>query len=136
MNGDKFAPRINNVKQEKIGKRFSEYSKWHRGLGSDYLAVDIDFVEYRTDRGIVAFIDVTGNLEDEGHILNSEKYVWQRTKVQRKILSKLSEISGVPAYFVLHTKDLSLFYVYQITHKIEKPLRMTNQEYAEFIKNL
>ena len=51
MAEDKYAPRVEGTKQEKIRVRPSEYSNWHRKLGSEYLAVDIDFVEYRKDRG-------------------------------------------------------------------------------------
>lgn len=136
MGEDKFAPRIDNVKQEKIGKRPSEYSEWHRTLGSEYLTADIDCVEYRIGRGIVALIDVTGEMEDEGHLLNSKKYIWARTKMQREILSTMAEALRVPAYFVLHTKDMALFHVYNLSDTVEKPLRMTCAEYTNFIRSL
>ena len=136
MSQDKFAPRIDDVKQEKTGKRPSKYSEWHRSLGREYLAVDIDYVEYRIGRGIVAFIDVTGEMEDEGHIINSKKYIWKRTTIQRKILSTLSKALGVPSYFVLHTKDMAMFYVYDLSDINEQPRRMTGSEYANFVKNL
>jgi hypothetical protein len=136
MGEDKFAPRIDNVKQEKIGKRPSEYSEWHRTLGREYLTADIDFVEYRIGRGIVALIDVTGEMEDEGHLLNSKRFIWERTKMQREILSTMSKALGVPAFFVLHTKGMTLFHVYDLSDTTEKPLRMTNAEYTNFIKKL
>ena len=120
MSQDKFAPRIDGIKQEKTGIRPSEYSKWHRELGPEFLAVDIDYVEYRNDKGIVALIDVTGNMEDERHIINSKQYIWNRTVVQRKILSHLSKTLGVPAYFVLHTKDLKTFHIHDLNKNIEE----------------
>lgn len=136
MSEDKFAPRINDVKQEKTGKRPSEYSQWHRLLGREYLAVDIDYVEYRTGRGIVALIDVTGEMEDERHLLNSKKYIWARTEIQREILSTMSKALGVPAFFVLHTKGMTIFHVYDLSDIMEKPLRMSCAEYTSFVKSL
>ena len=136
MGEDKFAPRIDNVKQEKIGKRPSEYSEWHRTLGSEYLTADIDYVEFRRGRGIVALIDVTGEMNDEGHLLNSKKFIWARTKMQREILSAMSKALGVPAFFVLHTKDMTIFHVYNLSDIAEKPLRMSCEEYTRFVKNL
>lgn len=136
MSEDKFAPRIDNVKQEKIGKRPSEYSEWHRTLGSEYLTADIDFVEYRIDRGIVALIDVTGEMEDEGHMFNSKKYIWGRTRMQRNILSTMSKALHVPAYFVLHTKGMTLFHVYDLSDSTETPKLMTREQYTAFVKNL
>ena len=136
MGEDIFAPRIDNVKQEKIGKRPSEYSEWHRTLGCEYLTADIDYVEYRIGRGIVALIDVTGEMEDEGHLLNSKKYIWARTKMQREILSTMSKALGVPAFFVLHTKGLTVFHVYNLADTEEKPQRMTCAEYTNFVKKL
>jgi hypothetical protein len=136
MSEDKFAPRVDNVKQEKIAKRPSEYSEWHRTLGSEYLTADIDFVEYRRDRGIVAIIDVTGEMEDEGHLFNSKKYIWERTRMQRNILSTISKALNVPAYFVLHTKGMTLFHVYDLSDSTEKPNRMTREQYTDFVKHL
>lgn len=136
MSEDKFAPRVDNVKQEKIAKRPSEYSEWHRTLGAEYLTADIDFVEYRRDRGIVAIIDVTGEMEDEGHLYNSKKYIWARTRMQRNILSAISKALNVPAYFVLHTKGMTLFHVYDLSDSTETPTRMTCEQYAAFVKKL
>lgn len=132
MGEHKFAPRIDDVKQEKTGKRPSEYSEWHRSLGREYLAADIDYVEYRTGRGIVALIDVTGEMEDERHLLNSKKYIWKRTKMQREILSTMSKALQVPAFFVLHTRGMTTFHVYNLSDTSEKPLRMSRAEYTNF----
>lgn len=69
----KFTPRDHqNVKGEHTGERTTEYSLWHRSLGSKYLTLDIDFVEYRKDRGIVAIVAVTGRLNNEKHIINAK----------------------------------------------------------------
>lgn len=96
----------------------------------------MDYVEYRMDRGIVAIIDVTDNLKNEQHIVNSKEIIWGRTKIQREILSTMSEALKVPAYFVLHTKDMSLFHVYNLSDSSKGPRRMTLTEYTQFIKDL
>lgn len=136
MDRDKFAPRINQTKTEKTGERNTDYSLWHRTLGPEYLALDIDFVEYRQERGIVAFLAVTGRCNDEKHIINSKKYIWNRTKVERQILIELSMKMEKPSYFVIHDNDLSIFHVHDLRNKLSDYTKMNNQEYGEFIKNL
>lgn len=136
MDKDKFAPRVNQTKMEKTGERNSDYSAWHRTLGPKYLAVDIDFVEYRQDRGIVAFIAVTGRLNDESHIMNAKRFIWKRTAVERKIMLELSLKTGVPAFFTIHNNDLSLFHVHDLTKDLSEFKRMNQKEYGDFVKQL
>lgn len=136
MPNDKIAPRIDGTKQEKTGHRPTEYSEWHRTLGNEFLSMDVDFVEYRVGRGIVALFEVTANMENEGHMIRSKPYIWDRTEVQRDVLTTMSEALGVPAYFTLHTKDLSLFHVYDLSGNQENLRKMTQEEYAEFIRSL
>lgn len=136
MDENKYAPRVNQTKMEKIGERNSDYSAWHRTLGPEFLAVDIDFVEYRKERGIVAFIAVTGRLNDDKHILNSKRFIWKRTQVERNILIDLSNKTGLPAYFVIHDTNLSIFHVHDLSESLDTFKRMSQDEYGEFIKNL
>ena len=133
---EKFAPRIDNTKMEKTGERNSAYSAWHRSLGADYLAVDIDFVEYRKGRGIVAVLAVTGNCNDENHIQNSKKFIWARTSLEREILLNLSQKLSVPAYFVIHDNDLSVFHVHDLNIGLASYQRFDNTAYGTFIKQL
>ena len=136
MDPDKFAPRVDNTKTEKTGQRSSEYSLWHRSLGSEFFAVDIDYVEFRRGRGIVAFIAVSGQVEDEKHLMHSKPYIWERTKMEREILLQLSKKIGVPSFFVIHTKDLSLFHVHKLDENLDKFTKMDQPEYANFIRTL
>lgn len=136
MDKDKFAPRTGGTKGEKTGERNSEYSAWHRTLGPDYYAIDIDFVEYRMGKGIVAFMAVTGKCVDENHIMNSKPYIWQRTTMEREILLILSQKVNVPAFFVIHTNDLQIFHVHKIGDDLKEYKKMNRQEYGEFIKGL
>lgn len=123
-------------KQEKLGVRASEYSQWHRTLGDGCYGVDLDWVEYRANRGIVALIDVTGNLKNEEHIINSKKMIWDRTEIQREILETIAKALGVPAYFVIHTTDLNLFHVHNLAYDLKDFTRLTRYQYTEFIKGL
>lgn len=136
INNNKFAPRVDDTKQEKTGKRPSEYSLWHRSLGPQFFAIDIDYVEFRKDRGIVAFIAVSGEVEDENHLINSKPYIWSRTKMEREILLQLSKNVNVPSFFVIHTKDLSVFHVHKIREDINKFEKMNQDEYTRFIQSL
>ena len=136
LSDGKYAPRIDGTKQEKTGGRASDYSLWHRTLGSDFLTVDIDFVEYRKDRGIVALIDVTGEMNDEAHMNNSKRFIWARTGLQFKVLSLMSVKLGVPAYFVLHDRGLTIFHVYDLAKGLDDFRRLTQAEYAAFLRQL
>ncbi len=124
------------TKPEKLGVRATEYSQWHRTLGDGCFGVDLDWVEFRLDRGIVAIIDVTGNLNDENHITNSKKMIWNRTNMQREILETVAKALGVPAYFVIHTTDLSLFHVHNLAYDLKDFTRLSRSQYTEFIKSL
>lgn len=136
MDKDKFAPRIDNTKTEKTGERNSDYSLWHRSLGADFLAIDIDWVEYRKDRGIVGFLAVTGKCVDEKHIINSKRFIWERTHLERKILKSLSDSIKAPAYFVIHDNDLSIFHVHDLSKDLSVFQAMNKEEYSNFIKKL
>ncbi len=132
----RFAPRLENTKTEKTGNRPGEYSIWHRSLGAGYFAVDIDYVEFRRDRGIVAFIAVSGEFNDESHLINSKPFIWRRTELERQILLDLSKRINVPAFFVIYTKDLSIFHVHKIGEELNKFVKMNRNEYAKFIQSL
>jgi hypothetical protein len=136
MDKDKFAPRVDNTKTEKTGERNSDYSLWHRSLGSDFLAIDIDFVEYRRDRGIVGFLAVTGKCVDEKHINNSKRFIWERTSLERKILETLSKAMNLPSYFVIHDNDLSIFHVHDLSKDLSEFIAMNQVTYGNFIKKL
>jgi hypothetical protein len=132
----KFAPRVENIKCEKTGNRPSEYSLWHRSLGPEYFAIDLDYIEFRKERGIVAFIAVSGETINEKHLINSKKYIWARTLIERGILKRLSEKTGIPAFFVIHTKDLKIFHVHNLGEDLSTFKKMEKEEYSKFIKLL
>lgn len=136
MDNNKFAPRVEGTKTEKTGQRNSAYSLWHRSLGAEFLAVDIDFVEFRKGKGIVAFLAVTGECVDENHIINSKRFIWQRTQLEREILITLSSKVNVPSYFVIHNNSLTIFHVHDLSKDLTNYTKMNSEEYASFIKRL
>lgn len=119
----------------------TQYNAWRRGLGNQCYTTDIDFIEYRfnpetpNQPNPVAIIEVTGNLNDEEHIMKSKKYVWFREKNKLKIMKELSQKLGIPAYYVMHTKELNLFHVHNLKDLLCVK-RLNQQQYTEFIKNL
>ena len=123
-------------KQETIGVRPTEYSEFHRTLGGECYATDIDFVEWRIGRGIVGFFAVTGRLKDERHLKNSKPMIWARTEVERQILYQLSISTGKPAFLVIHTSNMNIFHVHNIKNSIDKFDRMDQEEYTQFIRKL
>lgn len=136
MNGEKFAPRREGTKQEKLGERPSKYSEWHRKLGAEFFSLDIDFVEYRKNKGIVAFMAVTGKLNDVKHLENSKRFIWDRTGLEREILMELTRRTGIPSYFVIHTDDLTVFDVHNLAEPLDKFQRMSAAEHADFVRKL
>jgi hypothetical protein len=123
------------VKQRKYDYQDELYSDWHRTLGKDLFVINIDCVEYRIDRGIVAFIATTGRCNNENHIINSKKYIWERTKLEREIMVALANKFKIPSYYVIHDNILSIFHVHNC-EDLNKFQAMNQEEYARFIRNL
>lgn len=104
-------------------------------LGPLMFACDIDFVEYRLGRGVVAVYGVTGNLNDERHIRNSLPMILERTKLEREALKEIAMGMKIMCYYVIHTKDLSRFLVLNLLGD-QYDRFMTQDEYKQFIKDL
>lgn len=139
MDNGKFALRIEGVKQEKTGKRFQDYMNWHKKLGSKYKTQDVSFVETRRNRGVVAIFSVQGTFNDENHIENSKKYIFDDSGINQKVemLRDLSREKRFAAYYVLHTIDMSRFQVWDVKEaKQQEWKKMSLDDYSSFIKNL
>ena len=101
-------------------------------------ATDIDFVEWRSGRGIVALISVTGEMIDEAHMESCKKFIWERTEIEREILCTLAKSAGVPVYYVLHTSDMKTFHVYTLLDSNWRTTyeRMDADMYRRFVEAL
>ena len=124
------------MKEETTNTRPNGFSKWHRKLGEDYYAVDIDFVEFRKGRGIVAIIGVSGNFRDERHIVNSKSYVWKRTRLEQQVMRQLSFAQDVPCYYVLHNAAMTVFHVHNLWKGLKTYDRFSEWEMSKWIRQL
>jgi hypothetical protein len=91
------------------------------------LTTDLDFIEYRKGRGIVALLEIKQNSKLE--------------YFQRQVFTELSRRSHLPFYFVSHNKDLSQFKVTEIERfKINdvriEPFPMNAEEFKKFMESL
>ena len=111
------------VRPEVTGERPLEYSQWHRRHAPSWCyCTDLDFIEWRSGRGIVAVMEVKRG----GACL---------TGFQLKVLKELSEKLGVPAYLIRHNEDLTEFRVEQL-HPEHWTRTMNSHQYREFLASL
>ena len=83
--------------EERTGKRFLDYSGWHRTLPSKLFATDIDWVEYRRGREAVALIET--KLSDAPF-----------PRSQRTVMTDLANRASLPFYLVrYHYVDESAY---------------------------
>ena len=109
------------VREERHNRRDLRYSKWHRDNLPNYCyATDLDWIEWRPDKGIVAFVET--------------KIGWDTpiTSFQEKVFAELEEKSGVPVFVVNHTEKLDQFKV----SRRGRVLRLDEVEFIEFMKQL
>ena len=122
------------VKREFSGKRDLTYNKWHRTLGNPYYMMDVDCVEWRSGRGIVAIIERTLHYPEGKY---SQQDIIGFKQFEIIVMTELSEKLQVPAYLVLHNLDLTRFDVYRIKEETATFWRtMNHEEYGIFIRNL
>ena len=124
-----FSRSVDMVKPERTGERDLTYSRWHRTLGDPYYMIDLDSVEWRSEKGIVAVIETA----------RFEAMVYKK-EFQLKVLRELAERIGVPGFLVLYNDELTFFEVYDLLSAPEwssctKEV-MNRDEYSYFIKNL
>lgn len=117
------------VKPELTGQRDLTYSRWHRTLPRWCWMVDLDSIEWRSERGIVALIELA----------RYEATVYKK-KFQLKVLKELARQAKIPAYLVLYHNSMNLFEVYDLfsgetIFECNKKV-LTENEYREFIKSL
>jgi len=122
------------VKPEFTGKRDLTYNKWHRTLGNPYYMLDVDCLEWRKERGIVAVVERSLYRKECGY---SQRDIINFKKFEIKVITELSQKLKVPAYLVFYNEELTIFDVYKIEN--EKAIfwkTMNHEQYADFIRNL
>lgn len=68
-------------------------------------------------------------------MINSKRFIWERTKLEREILLQLSNKILVPSYFVIHDDTLSIFHIHTLPDTIQFQ-KMNREQYGNFIKGL
>ena len=124
------------VKPEITGRRDLTYSRWHRTLPSYCYMVDIDCVEWRSTKGVVALIETC--------IGTAIAY---KKKFQLRVLKEIAGKLGVPCYLVIYyprnnyprNDKITLFEVYSLQDgefpNCPKQV-MTEGRFRDFLKSL
>ena len=106
-----------------LSKKDVEYTTWHRTLGSEFYATDIDLVEVNK-KGLepIAILEVKvgfGAMKE-----------WQEI-----VLNKLAEKTEVPIYIVVRNREMTSFWVTDIRTGESLP-EQTLEQHGEWIKSL
>ena len=120
------------VKPEITGQRDLSYNIWHRKLGNPFYMIDVDCVEWRAGRGVVALIEkalITGKF--------TLQQIIQYKRFEIKVITEIAAKLNVPAFMVFHTENLDQFEVYQIKNEQAHFLgTYTEKGYSDFVKAL
>lgn len=120
------------VKEERHNTRDLSYSNWHRTLPDFCYMIDLDSIEWRSNRGIVAFVEVA--LRDEKQTIDQQL---ETKTFEITILTELSQKLAVPSYIVFYNESLTTFNIYLVKDQQCKHLATSGRnEYSWFIQNL
>lgn len=118
------------------------FKDWHRELSKEYVALDIDLVEWRLINGKYQAVGVLELTRADHPFINQDyldKIVWRftnRDDYQRACCMKIAKALGCQAYIVLFKKDLSEFCIYYF-NKPDKPwLRLSQDKMEQWINAL
>ena len=107
---------------ERTNERKLDYSNWRRQLKSGEYCMDLDWVEVRYPNNklkVVALIET--------------KFRGRETKFQKEVMLYFADKMSLPAYTVVYG-NLTTFIVIDL--KTNKSVKMTEQEYLNFLKTL
>ena len=121
-----------HVRPEHSGCRPSGFSRWHRDrLPAHCYAADVDLVEVRASRGIVAFLELS---EVDGlPTVARARGVLACKRVQTWVLGELRRLTGLPCWVVVHDAALSTFVVLDLDGNAEI---MSELEFRDFLRLL
>jgi len=127
-----FLGSLRMVKPEYTGKRDLSYNKWHRTIGDSYYMIDLDCVEWRSNKGTVAIIE---------RALDMQKYpleqIIEYKKFELTVASEIAEKLKVPAYLVFYNPQLTEFKIYIIQQNNAQFYKtMNDTDYADFLRKL
>lgn len=97
--------------------------------------MDLDWIEWRPTRGIVAFIE-TALFFPNGRFTQKEILEYYK-KFHVKVYGELAELAKRPAYFVFYNKKLTVFWLYSLNDGNYTFLKeLEENEYRHFIREL
>jgi len=112
------------VKQEYSGTRDLTYSRWHRTLPDKCYCMDLDWIEWRAGKGIVAVIE-TKDYRSRGI-----------GRFQKEVMLIIANALKVPAIFVKFRFDISPA-IFCLEHlQSGKKKNMTESEYRDWLTNI
>ena len=120
-------------KPPRFPELMSSYSVWHYKLDWACKCRDIDFIEMRNNKPI-AILEVTGKLNNESHLRNSLSQIRNRLTLQKRMMDIICSRVNIFGYFVIHTKDLSVFYVYSSNWELVG--KFNQKEYVEWLNGI
>jgi hypothetical protein len=120
------------VKQEYTGKRDLSYNLWHRTIGDSYYMIDLDCVEWRSNRGVVAILERSLDMQS-----GALEQIIEEKRFELTVYSQVARKLEVPAYLVFYNEGLTTFKVFMIQNENAKFWKTMNDiEYTNFIKGL
>lgn len=120
------------AKAENLGFRDEQISDWHRSLGFDFPATDIDFL-------LVEYDKATPKALIEYKMDKGKKFTASHPSI--KTLSRLADKAALPFYVVRYAEDLSYFRAYALNSLSRKYLfgftkGFSAEEFVRFLKKL
>jgi hypothetical protein len=120
------------------------FKSWHRLLGREYYAQDVDLIDYRYYRGRIryaAVMELTKCFKEEGpdqDYLDSLLARWKDRDGQAKVMIDISSRLGAPLYVVLFTVkegQPDRFWILSV-EKLKWWNSVSSDRVANWIKNL
>ena len=120
------------VRQERFNTRDLLYSNWHRTLPDFCYMIDLDCVEWRSDRGIVAFIETA--LIDYNQNISSQL---DTKTFEVKVLYELFKRTDIKTFIVFYNQELTTFWIFSLIEgKTQWWQTIGKADYEKWIQSL
>lgn len=120
------------VREERFNSRDLRYSNWHRTLPDFCYMIDLDCVEWRSNRGIVAFIETA--LRDPNQTMSDQL---DNKSFEVKVLHELFNRTDIPTFIVFYSDDLNTFWIFSVDDGKTVWLKTVEKtEYEKWIQTL
>lgn len=110
------ATKTREVKSEKLGFRDERISSWHRGIGYDFPATDLDFPLLEYDRGVPAAVIEYKHKNQKGI---------KRSHPTIRALSILCDRARLPFFIVRYADECDVFTVTPVNGRARQFVKET-----------